>query len=166
MSLLNRAEKFAWDFDAVPYRYENGPVSDRAQDWFVEGLNCQLLIHLLYQDFFKVTLPPELRSSEIFADQDWFDEIDFIQTQEGDLLLLGPEKLNPKKDSDNADAKKLHLAVVVGVGPSIIHARPKVGIAVEPLAEVIKLERYGQKPYQRIYAAKRLKLGISGFNNH
>lgn len=160
MNLRNKAEIFASLYSAVEYQYEVGPVSELAPNWFVEGLNCQLLIHLAYQEFFEVTLPQELRSSEMFADQNWFVDRTLSQIREGDVIFMGPRTLFPKKDSEDSDAKKLHLALVtdssIQQGIEIIHARPKQGIVIETVEKAMRLTRGGQRPYEKIFGIKGL----------
>jgi hypothetical protein len=161
MNLRNKAEVFASDYSGVKYQYENGPVSEAAPNWFVEGLNCQLLIHLIYKEFFEVTLPQILRSSEMFADEDWFIERPPQTVREGDLVFMGPGLLRPQRDPSNSDAKKLHLAMVTEVshrGIEVIHARPNQGIIIEPIAEVMMLNRGQKKPYERVFGVKGLRI--------
>ena len=158
MSLKEKAIAFARANVTVPYKYENGPLAE--VDWFVEGLNCQLLIHLAYQEFYEVILPRELRSSELYADTDWLVEKSLETVSEGDLVFFGPSNLNPIKDPNNADAKKLHLAMVSNVNGSVdlIHARPSSGIVIDTLEQVMSYRRGKKraKPYEKVFAVKGL----------
>jgi len=167
MNLRNKAEMFASIYSAVEYQYENGPVSESSINWFVEGLNCQLLIHVAYQEFFSVTLPKHLRSSEMFADQDWFVDRkitgngDFIGAQEGDLVFMGPGELSPNKDPQDDDAKLLHLAMIAEINHQsidLIHARPYQGIIIEPMEKIMKLKRGNKRPYEKVFGVKGLKI--------
>lgn len=158
MSLKEKAIAFARVNVDVPYKYENGPMAE--VDWFVEGLNCQLLIHLVYQEFFDVVLPRELRSSELFVDNDWLVEKSLETVGEGDLVFFGSSNLNPAKDPNNDDAKKLHLAMVSNVNGSVdlIHARPGAGIVIETMEKVLSYRRGKKrvKPYEKVFAVKGL----------
>lgn len=158
MIIKEKAIAFANAYANVPYKFENGPVAE--VDWFTEGLNCQLFIHLAHREFFTITLPRDLRSSELFADQDFFIENSLQTASEGDLVFMGPKMLKPISDHDNEDAKKLHLAMIANVNGSIdiIHARPKVGVVVEPIADVMEIQRgkRRKRPYEKIFAVKGL----------
>jgi len=162
MSIRNRAEAFARVFSGVPYKYENGPTAESANNWFVEGLNCQLFIHLACRDFFEVTLPQDLRSSEMFADSEWFLDKSVSDLEEGDIMFFGPKNLLPRRDPNDEDAKKLHVAMVISVsqenGVEVIHARYKQGIVIEPLETVQKIRWITQRPYEKVFAVKALKV--------
>ncbi|NCN03611.1 MAG: hypothetical protein GW942_00885 [Candidatus Pacebacteria bacterium] len=162
MSISEKANIFASNYCDVKYRYEVGPVSELAPNWFVEGINCQLLIHLVYKEFFEVTLPQYLRSSEMYADNSWFIDKPLNNIEEGDILFMGPRFLSPRRDPNDEDAKKLHIAMVTSVGPDdeieIIHARARFGIIVDPLETAQSLRRGSRKPYEKIFAVKRLKI--------
>jgi hypothetical protein len=159
MYLSRKAEAFARAYHSVPYNYENGPVAESAINWFVEGLNCQLLIHVAFSEFFKVHLPNELRSSELFADTEWLENIQADEIKEGDLFFMGPTCLQPQRNVWDEDAKKLHLALVttVDTGIELLHARPKEGIIIESLEKIRRIERSGKRPYEQVFAVKRLK---------
>lgn len=169
MNLRNKVEIFANDYNGVKYQYENGPVSKAAPNWFVEGLNCQLLIHLAYQQFFEITLPQVLRSSEMYADQEWFVEKDLSLItsingiREGDLVFMGPKSLNPQRSSNDEDAKLLHLAMVANIsseGIELIHARPYQGIIIEPMEKVMNLRRGSKRPYEKVFAVRGLRTDV------
>ncbi|MDH5532932.1 MAG: hypothetical protein OEX81_00705 [Candidatus Pacebacteria bacterium] len=162
MNLRSKAEVFATDYSGVKYQYEIGPVSEAAPNWFVEGLNCQLLIHLAYKEFFEVTLPQFLRSSEMFADSEWFSEKGLNEIEEGDIIFMGPSFLSPKRDPNDEDAKKLHIAMVTSVGLrneiEIIHARHNKGIIIESLEYVQKVKWPHKKPYEKVFGIKGIRL--------
>lgn len=138
----------------LPYNYCNGPDAISSMSHILErGLNCQALVHLIYQHF-GLNLPKELLSAEVFADEDLFQSLpwdDPEQLQALDIFLFGGE-------NDDFDTKKLHLAVYTGeqdeeANPLLIHAN-----SVEQKISIWPLKEFQQHwRYRKIYGLRRLR---------
>ncbi|MCX8009044.1 MAG: hypothetical protein N3A54_05095 [Patescibacteria group bacterium] len=136
-------------YRSLSYNLRNGPQKENFYEriW-EEGINCQGLLHLVYNDIFGIHLPSYLRSKEIFEDEIFFRNVSReSQPIIGDVYLFGRENLQ--------DMRKLHIAVVCNINPNIllIHATPLVsGVAVWQLEKFFSYERY-----KVLYGIKRWK---------
>jgi hypothetical protein len=139
-------------FIGLPYQYDNGPLATTGKQDIAHGLNCQLLVHLVYQNF-GINLPPHMLSKEIFEDESLFAKVTDPKTMRIlDVVIFGPENVK--------DTRRFHLAVCTGEidktadNSFLIHAN-----SIEGEVSVWPLEKFSSKPqYRRIYAIKRCKL--------
>jgi hypothetical protein len=129
----------------------------KRQDAFdpATGVNCQLLIHLVYQDWFGVNLPQGMWSKEIFEDTGRVfrsvvaEEEPLVQ---GDVFVFQGQKANPKS---------YHLAVHTGQrdatsDPLLLHAsREEDVVTVWPLTTFLK-----DGLYRQLAAVKRLDAAL------
>lgn len=131
----------------LPYRLENGPDAEVGS--LTEGVNCQLLTHLVLAVLFQVSLPPEMKSREIFEDQVRFSHIPVEKARLGDVFVFGRP--------NQRDLRWLHLAVHVDQEvtidpPLLVHAS-----SVDGRVSLWSLDKFFQyRRYQRLYAVKRL----------
>lgn len=131
----------------LPYRYENGPLTDSQPN---DGVNCQLLVHLALKLFHGIDLPPTMMSKEIFEDREFFKEIPLDTASSGDVFVFGK--------ADESDPRQLHLAVKIDEDPQtqqplLIHAT-----SVEKSVTVWPLIQFSFYPrYKKLFAIKRLK---------
>lgn len=131
----------------LPYRYENGPMADSRP---VDGVNCQLLVHLALELLHGINLPPAMRSKEIFEDQEFFAEIPLDTASLGDIFMFGK--------ADETDPRQFHLAVKIDEDlrtqqPLLIHATNiEKTVTVWPLIQFFSHPRY-----EKLFAVKRLK---------
>lgn len=135
-------------FIGVPYHYTNGPMTTLEEQSMPYGLNCQFLVHLIYQSF-GIVLPTNMLSKEIFEDERLFMNVaDPEDMRILDVVIFGRE---PEKDT-----RRLHLAVFTGEmdetgSPLLIHAS-NIGKQVS----VWPLEKFSFYPqYKKIYTIKR-----------
>jgi hypothetical protein len=135
------------------YNYRIGPhIPDFYTRIHTEGINCQGLLHLVYQDIFNITLPSSLRSKELFEDESLFLTISFdTQPKPGDAYLFGPEGLT--------DFKKLHIGILASTQENtrwILHATPiENRVTLWPLKDFSSYEKY-----RVLYRIKRFHLNI------
>lgn len=133
----------------LPYNFRNGP--DRKDDPQVkeEGINCQILTHFVLEELTDHRLSADIRSKEIFDDDEQFIP---IGTQDGlvhgDIFMFGRKNLK--------DPRKLHLAIFTGEednegDPILIHATTvEQKVALWPMRQFQLYKRY-----EILYAVKR-----------
>lgn len=141
-------------YTGIPYRKKNGPhvlFPDSAQEYQVEGVNCQTLVHVLLREVLQVQLPLGMWSQEIFEDTQFLDFVpQDAPLYEGDIFLFSSqEELNPKN---------YHLAYFTGEydsqrEPLLIHASFLHSVEVWPLSNFRHSHRYSVQ-----HAVKRLKV--------
>lgn len=100
-----------------------------------EGLNCQLLVHLVLEEL-GFSLPKWMRSSELFADEVFLQTLlkRTVASEKLHLLQLPPARegdiwffSNNGTSTDNYDSRYFHVAVVSRLeadgSPVLVHAR-------------------------------------------
>jgi len=136
-------------FIGVPYNKQNTPyLRVLGKDKITRvGVNCQLLVHLVYQEY-GISIPVGLWSEEIFYDDIFFRSINLEKDKPHvfDIFCLGPERFVPRR---------LHLGVYVELAYNgdlgIIHSSYPDGVKCEPLEEILK-----DPKHSKIHAIKRL----------
>ena len=142
-------------FTGIPFNKEAGPTVLNGQEELTEGINCQGLVHKIY-NYFGHNLPPSFRSREIFEDEELFfslslDNLDPFSLAKLDILIFGRQ--------DVIDFRKLHLSVYTGEldkdqNPLIIHStRVEQQVVIWPLQKFFTFPKY-----EKLYAIKRLKI--------
>ena len=143
MSIPNSVENLI----GLPYRYKNGPLTDSQP---AEGVNCQLLVHLVLELLHGIDLPLTMMSKEIFEDHKFFAEVPLDIALIGDVFVFGK--------TTETDPRQLHLAVKIDEDPRtrqplLIHATGiEMAVAVWPLIQFFSYSRY-----EKLFAVKRLK---------
>ena len=134
----------------VPYAFANGPYRKHDIRPHEEGINCQLFLHLMYEQEFGVTLPMGMYSQELYQDTEFFRNLmKGERLMRGDVMLFGQPELE--------DFRKLHVTFVSGEydapeNPYILHCTStENGVQVWPLKRFLKYENY-----REVYAVKRL----------
>ncbi|HEX7018100.1 MAG TPA: hypothetical protein VF209_04305 [Patescibacteria group bacterium] len=160
MNCVERNARFLVDtLQDVPYKKAHGPLSEvNVDDLWTDGLNCQLFFHLVWEELFGWVLPRWMRSSELYADTNFLQEVKRGEERPGDVLFLGRAEWIPSKRPDCRQAQQLHLAtiVVADQNPLLIHMRwqkgERGGVMLESLSQVQQCSRY-----ERLFAIKRRK---------
>lgn len=129
----------------LPYRYDHGPIN--RPKLLTEGINCQLLTHLVIAQL-GICLHPDYRSSEIYTNTKSLN-VSPDKATAGDIFLFG-RKLGQ-------DPTRLHLAVMVDKTfdnhPVLIHAT-----VVEKSVVLWPLARFQSEiRYQILFGIKRFR---------
>lgn len=125
-------------FIGLPYRYNHSPTARPAN--VEDGVNCQLLVHIVFEILTGVRLPNTLLSKEIYLDSSQlFLDVQPDQTSIGDIFLFGRTK--------DQDPTHLHLAIATDInrecGPLLIHAtRVEQRVTVWSLQQFLSHEKY------------------------
>ena len=138
-------------YRAVPYTFANGPYRKYDIRTHEEGINCQLFLHLMYEQEFGVSLPIGMYSQELYEDMTFFRNLsEGERLMRGDLMMFGPPNLK--------DMKRLHMTFVSGEfdaqdNPYILHCTSTGnGVQVWPLEKFARYDKYG-----KLYAKRRLR---------
>lgn len=138
-------------YSAVPYAYANGPYRKHDIHPHEEGINCQLFLHLMYEQEFGISLPMGMYSQELYRDTEFFRNLmEGERLMRGDVMLFGQPELT--------DFRKLHMTFVSGEydaqeNPYILHCTSTGnGVQVWPLERFARYEKY-----RTLYAVKRLQ---------
>lgn len=138
-------------FVGLPYEKSNGPFLLHNENFDPkEGVNCQLLIHLLYRERLGIELPIGMWSKEIYEDNMFFESINkTISLREADIFVFTSE-------DNKSDPTKYHLTYFTGIiedeQPLLIHANFLGTSEIWPFERFIRLKRY-----RELVAIKRLK---------
>lgn len=134
------------DLIGLPYNFRKGPLVIEMDN--LRELNCQGLVHIFCKRM-GYGLPPEMRSKEIFEDEEnFFRTIRQGPLKFGDVLIFGREEV---------DYRRLHLTVFGGDydpygSPLLLHATK-----IDDKVCVWPLSKFSDYPsYSRLYAVKRL----------
>lgn len=137
-------------FLGKPYNFHHSPRIDLISE---EAVNCQRLVHLLYQTRYQVQLPIGMWSQEIYLDEAVIFRTVTNKEQlfEGDIGIFGP------KDNSSFDPRRFHLAVFTGEAhdndPLLIHAT-----YYDSQVSIWKLSEFFHKPrYAELIRIKRLR---------
>lgn len=141
-------------FIGLPYNFSNGPSSINGNEDLKDALNCQALVHRIYQTF-GIPLPVGLLSKEIFEDRILFFDIP-LELRTSDLAILDVFVFGKQ---DVKDFRRLHLGLYTGEtdetqDPLIIHAT-----AIDNQVSIWPLQKFIIYPrYERLYAIKRPRI--------
>jgi hypothetical protein len=138
MAIKTDIEKYL----GLPYKFDHGPTNRPVL--LTDGVNCQLLAHLVVAEF-GICLQPSYRSSEIY--QSTSLNVMPNEAIAGDIFLFG------RKSEKNPT--RLHLAVMVDKTsdnhPILIHATVlEKKVVLWPLAQFKP-----EKRYQVLFGIKR-----------
>lgn len=149
-------------FVGLTYNFSNGPSSINGNKDLKEALNCQSLIHRIYQ-MFRIPIPPGLLSKEIYEDKELFFNLPIDNLNVLDLAILDVFILGRQHEQD---FRKLHLGLFIGEAdemqnPLIIHAT-----AIDRQVSIWSLQKFFNYPrYERLYAIKRPKINGQNWQN-
>jgi hypothetical protein len=154
-------------FGDLAYCFAHGPLLESMDVALEMGLNCQLLVHLVWDELFPAFshLSKEWRSSELFAEKRALHWISLHQAQPGDVCFFGRAGWNPRPDAQDPVAQRLHLGVVIESDPDpwVIHAslytqsraqgcsNQPGGVVVERLSHIQRVPQY-----QQLFGLKRV----------
>jgi len=155
----------------TPFRYEFTQGPDKALTFDIaleKGINCISLAHLVLKDLYDVDLPTIYRSSELYKDSTYFEEVgDMGSAMLGDLVWFGVasprvsvESFVPNyKDGELtnwSDFPVKHVAIHTGensTADNLLHAT-----YVGKTTTVWPLQKFNEYPrYKKVYGIKRLK---------
>jgi len=128
---------------SLPYRFDHGPTNRPA--FLTDGVNCQLLAHLVVAHF-GIYLHPSYRSREIYQSERSLNIVSG-EAVAGDIFLFG------RRAEENPT--RLHLAVMVDKTsdnhPVLIHST-----VVENKVALWSLAQFqSEKRYQTLFGIKR-----------
>lgn len=155
----------------APFKYEFSQNPDTVQTFdaaLANGINCISLAHLVLRDLYNVNLPTIYRSSELYKDTTYFEDVyDFDSAEVGDLVWLGVansrvsvENFAPKyKDGELTNWREFPVKhVAIHTGESSLDGNLLHATAIEGTTTVWPIQKFNDYPrYKKVYGIKRLK---------
>jgi hypothetical protein len=151
-----------------PYSLLRGVEAVKTAEDAKRGVNCGGLASLAIKETYGFDIPEHLRFTELYLDQDYFEPVEFDESQSGDLVWFGrnnsnitPEEFQPVYDDQGflvnwPKFPVTHVGVNAGQTEGemqVYHSTPvEKGNVIWPLSRFSEYSRY-----KKLYKISRLK---------